>query len=239
LTSGQVHEKNFKVLHLCPTKAGQILASVSTTDSEFDLAERERIRQALLAYMKQHGIGTPTLAKRIKESHPREMEIPLKSLQRTLGPLRPPKEGTPEKKPTRTHDMALIICKAFVEKLPNKPTAMQALGQALTAIYKEPPGIKAGTYSVFAQDTAISELTVTALPDQTFLLLKETASTDRRTYDGVLVSDGANSFAILKDRLVHTARVHAVYQHPATYKFRGIVYDNGNLESGDIRYQDL
>lgn len=134
--------------------------------------------------------------------------------------------------------MALIICKAFVEKLPNKPTAMQALGQALTAIYNEPPGIKAGTYSVFAQDIPISELTVTALPDQTFLLLTEkTASTDYRIYDGVLVNDGSNRLAILRDRLVHTARVHAINTHQAPRKFRGIVYDNGNLESGDIFYQ--
>ena len=67
-------------------KAGQFLATVSTTDNEFDLTERERIRWALIDYMKAHKIGIPTLAARIKASHPREMEIPWKTLQRTLGP---------------------------------------------------------------------------------------------------------------------------------------------------------
>ena len=65
-------------------KAGQILASVSTTGNEFDLTERERIRWALIDYMKAHRIGVPTLAARIKASHPREMEIPWKTLQRFL-----------------------------------------------------------------------------------------------------------------------------------------------------------
>ena len=36
--------------------------------------------------------------------------------------------------------MALIICKAFVEKLPNKPTPFQALGEALYAFYDQRPG---------------------------------------------------------------------------------------------------
>jgi hypothetical protein len=42
------------------------LASVSTTGNEFDLSERERIRQALLAYMRENKVGVPTLAERIK-----------------------------------------------------------------------------------------------------------------------------------------------------------------------------
>lgn len=65
-------------------KAGQNLASVSTTGNEFDLTERERIRWALIDYMKAHKIGVPTLADRIKKSRPREMEIPWKTLQRFL-----------------------------------------------------------------------------------------------------------------------------------------------------------
>ena len=77
-------KKNSRSLHLCPTKAGQILASVSTTGNEFDLTERERIRWALIDYMKAHKIGVPTLAARIKASHPREMEIPWKTLHRFL-----------------------------------------------------------------------------------------------------------------------------------------------------------
>jgi hypothetical protein len=107
------------------------------------------------------------------------MELPLKSLQRFLGKLKPlPEDATPEEieraKPTRTHDMALIICKAFVEKLPDKPTAMQALGQALYAIYGKQPDIKDGTYAVLAHDTTpLSYLSVTAPAGQNFLMVKE------------------------------------------------------------------
>ena len=93
-------------------------------DDEFDLTERERIRWALIDYMKAHKIGVPTLAARIKAPHPREMEIPWKTLQRFLAGV-------------RTHDMALTICKAFVEKLPNRPSAFQAIEQALYTLYNK------------------------------------------------------------------------------------------------------
>jgi hypothetical protein len=141
-------------LRLYPMKAGHLLAT-NMTGAEFDLTERERIRRVLIDYMKAHKIGVPTLAARIKASHPREMEIPWKTLQRFLGPLRKPLEEAPEPatkkpmKPARTRDMALIICKTFVEKLPNKPTAFQALGQALHALYKQPlPPDIAGPYDL-------------------------------------------------------------------------------------------
>ena len=137
-------KKNSRSLHLCPMKAGQILASVSTTDNEFDLAERERIRWALIDYMKAHKIGVPTLASPDQSVSPARNGNPAgRRLQRTLGPLRPPKDPTKEpKRPTRTHDMALIICKAFVEKLPNKPTAMSgARAGAAPRSTMQPPGI--------------------------------------------------------------------------------------------------
>lgn len=193
------------------------------TDHDFDLTDRERIRWVLIDYMKAHKIGVPTLAARIKASHPREMEIPWKTLQRFLAGI-------------RTRDMVLTICAAFAEKLPNKPAAFQALGEALLAIYGENPNIPTGIYTVCADYIAISEITITAAADRAFRLAKETtASADRHIYDGVIVSDGSNRITILKDRLTHTARIHALKLHPEQ-GIRGIVYDNGNLESGDIRY---
>jgi hypothetical protein len=208
LTFAQVHEKNFKVLHLCLTKAGHYLASVSTTDNEFDLAERDRIRWALLAYMREHKIGTPELAKRIKKSHPREMEIPLKTLQRTLGPLRPPKDPTKEPKgPTRTHDMALIICKAFVEKLPNKPMPFQALGQALYAIYKQPlsPDI-AGTYDLVLPEASSTTTLSISAPSDGCAFVNE-RSINGQIHDGIIVATAHNAhLAVLRDRLMLTPR---------------------------------
>jgi hypothetical protein len=56
----------------------------------FDAAECELIRKKLIRYMKENGIGAPKLAARIKASHPREIEIPLSTLQRFLS--RPGKE---------------------------------------------------------------------------------------------------------------------------------------------------
>ena len=52
--------------------------------TEYDLAQRERIREALLAYMKEHKIGVPRLAARIKEAVHRNPEIPVKTLQRFM-----------------------------------------------------------------------------------------------------------------------------------------------------------
>ena len=65
---------------------------------------------------------------------------------------------------------------------------------------------------VSAHETVLSQLTITALTDDPkFLIVKEiTTSAYRRIYDGVLVFDGSSSLAILKDRLLHTARVHAL-----------------------------
>jgi hypothetical protein len=52
-----------------------------------------------------------------------------------------------------------------------------------------------------------------------------------------MVCDGSSLFTILKDRLMHTARVHAMSINPYSSRIKGVIYDNGNLESGDIRYQ--
>src|SRR5208282_2623021 len=55
---------SLRSLHPYAVKAGQNLATI--TGNEFDLTERERIRWALIDYMKAHKIGVPTLAARIK-----------------------------------------------------------------------------------------------------------------------------------------------------------------------------
>ncbi len=36
--------------------------------AEYDLPHRERIREALLIYMKEHKVGVPRLAQRVKET---------------------------------------------------------------------------------------------------------------------------------------------------------------------------
>ena len=56
----------------------------------FDAAERELTRKKLIRYAKENGIGAPTLAERIKASHPRGTELPVSTLQQFLA--RPGKE---------------------------------------------------------------------------------------------------------------------------------------------------
>jgi hypothetical protein len=200
-----------KVHALLRHKAGQPLATL------YDDEALDRIRTVLVAHMQQHHMGTPAAE---QLTH-----VPRRTVHRLI---------TGE----RVNDGALKLIEKFLGRLPNKPTAMQALGHALHAIYGKPPDIRAGTYSVMAHKTVISEITITAPTDQTFLFVKETtASTYRRIYDGVIVCDGSNRFAILKDRLMHTARLHALNLNPTAQSFRGVVYDNGNLESGDIQYR--
>jgi hypothetical protein len=199
--------------------------------AEYALAERERIRQTLLAYMREHGIGTPKLAARIKASHPRQMEIPLKTLQRFLGPIKQPPDGANPR--IRTHDMALMICAAFVDKLPNHPMAFEALGEALHAVYRRQPDVIAGTYAVSAHETLISELTLIAprvahTEDQQYLMAKEvTVSHYRRIYDGVIFFAGRAVTILLKDRLMGSARIHGL--HLNKEHFHGFVYDNEPL----------
>jgi hypothetical protein len=198
--------------------------------TNYDLTERERIRQALFAYMKAHKIGVPTLAARIKDSHPRKMEISWKTLQRTLAGK-------------RTNDTAVAICAAFAEKLPNRPTAMYALGEALHAVYGKTPDVIAGVYAVTAHETVISELTLTSqgrahIEDAQFLFVKEvTTSTYRRIYDGVLVFAGRGATILLKDRLMGSARIHGL--HLNKEHFHGFVYDNEPVEAGGVPYQNI
>ena len=90
--------------------------------AEYDLAQRERIRETLLAYMKEHKIGVPRLAARIKETVHRNPEIPVKTLQRFM------------KGEVRTIDMHVGFLAQFVEKV-SKVDATPRLGFALSAFY--------------------------------------------------------------------------------------------------------
>src|ERR1700733_11423186 len=90
--------------------------------SEHDLAQRERIREALLVYMKEHKIGVPRLAQRIKETVHRNPKIPVKTLQRFM------------KGNIRTTDLHVGFLAQFAEKM-SKVDATPRLGFALSAFY--------------------------------------------------------------------------------------------------------
>ena len=90
--------------------------------TEYDLAQRERIRETLLAYVKEHKIGVPRLAARIKETVHRNPEIPVKTLQRFM------------KGEVRTTDMHVGFLAQFAEKV-SRVDATPRLGAALDAFY--------------------------------------------------------------------------------------------------------
>jgi hypothetical protein len=162
--------------------------------ANFDTQERERIRAALIGYMKEHLIGVPTLAERIKQAHPRQMEIPLKTLQRFLAGK-------------RTQDMALNICAAFVETLPNTPTVLQALAESLNALYTITAKIeRAGEYTI-TDIFRNKESRITLTPSGLYLAAKEIIP-PHRIYDGLMFFAGPAIIAILRDRLMATLRMH-------------------------------
>jgi hypothetical protein len=166
--------------------------------ASFDISQRERIRAALIGYMKEHGIRVPTLAVRIRQSHPREMEIPLKTLQRFLAGK-------------RTQDMALTICAAFVEKLPHKPTAFQALADSLDALYSLTANTdREGDYALTATfQREPSQITLT--PSGKILTVKEFIP-PHTIYDGIMFFAGPAIVAILRDRLMLTLRMHVLHR---------------------------
>jgi len=61
-------------------------ARTAPAKNRFDQADRDRIRRALLRYMREHAIGVPTLQKEIAAANALSLDrVPLKTLQRFLG----------------------------------------------------------------------------------------------------------------------------------------------------------
>ena len=174
--------------------------------------------------MKARRIGVPTLAARMKTYHPREMEIPWKTLQRFLAGI-------------RTHDMALTICKAFVEKLPNKPMPFQALGLALYAIYNHPlPLDIAGNYDLIYEGAFSSSLSISTPSDACALVTERNA--DRHILDGVIVATSGNTHLVaLRDRLMLTPRYIMLQDDTAhIYEFSPIKHLRDNPLVFDAKF---
>jgi hypothetical protein len=216
------------------------LASESPTGNEFDRSERERIRWALIDYMKAHRIGVPTLASRIKASHPREMEIPWKTLQRFLGRLKPlPEDATADEieraKPRRTHDIALTICAAFVEKLPSRKNPFELLGEAAHAIYYVDIAhdlLDTDTYTIPHKDDVVSDFTIVTTCNRYALAIGRSETPYRTIYDGVMFSTKKHLYTlIMKDRLTIEPRVYMLvenYLQPDGPRFKIFLIDPEN-----------
>ena len=186
----------------------------------YDARERDRIRAALLGYMQENKAGTPKLESLTG--------VPYRTLQRFL-------------KGAWVNEVAVARCAAFLDRQPRRPILLHALGDYLYRFYNHPPDFIGGVYRVSTADTPLSELTIKFPPDSKTFYLASERTTGRllRAYDGILVFTGRSLLAILKDRLMRSARVHTLHFNPESKRFYGLVYDDGPLERGAVPYQLL
>lgn len=195
----------------------------------YDNSERARIRAVLIAYMKENRSGAPWLHKRICASERDHEAITLRTLQRVL-------DGK-----TRVNDGNVGVCARFATSLPNQRLETHRLADALHSFYGHDPDRIGGVYRVSTGEAAISELTIQFPPDsrKSYIVTERATGRLSRVHDGSLVFTGPAMLAILKDRLMRTARVHMLHLNRDKKTFYGLVYDNGPLASGGMPYQLL
>jgi len=178
--------------------------------TEYDLAQRERLRQTLLAYMKEHKIGVPRLAARIKETVHRNPEIPVKTLQRFM------------KGEVRTIDMHVGFVAQFVEKV-SEDDATPRLGFALIAFYSYKDKTDWSCTFVAAESepsapepAEVYQSKVEIVLDQGTWRIKEVSSGHESggIYDGALTSTGTTLVVVMKDRLSGLPRMMTVSRRP-------------------------
>lgn len=186
----------------------------------YSTEQRARIRAALLQFMEQTRIGTPTLQSKIIEADtPHHRELPLSTLQRFLGGRR------------RTQDHYVAMCDKFVKTLAgyDERQASIALGAMLSGFLTAPSPIGkpghglseilaaqfAGTYDgrstqAHANGKAgSSQLTLTQVPGTHYLEALEQvrdARGRRHIYEGALVLSTQPYFALLRNALTRQPR---------------------------------
>lgn len=174
--------------------------------TEYDLPHRERIREALLSYMKEHKVGVPRLAQRIKETVHRNPTIPVKTLQRFM------------KGDVRTVDIHVGFLAQFVEKN-SKDDPTPRLGSALSAFYASQDKTDwSGIFTAAALDPSETDASdsyhsqIEIALDQGTWRVKETAVNQgsREVHDGAMTSSGATVVIVLKDRLVGSPKLITV-----------------------------
>lgn len=203
--------------------------SVQSARETFDETTRERTRASLRRYMSEHGIGVPTLLRRIEDADERRREIPLSTLQRFL-------RGT-----HRTTDLYVSIFASFLRKM-DAPLEADEFGEALASFYSLPRahedepetltvGGMAGAYKTHTsppetqsplplrtRDAAgSSRVSLRAVPGQSFLLAQEDCDAsalqgDRRrfAYDGVALVRGNELHMVLRSGLTRRPKFYSI-----------------------------
>jgi hypothetical protein len=139
----------------------------------------------------------------------------------------------------RVNDGALKLIEKYLARLPNKPTVLQAFGESITKFFDHAPDYISGVYRVSIAESPVSELTIKfADASRTWYRTAEQSTAGLlRSYEGSLVFTGRGILAVLKDGLMHTARVHMLHFNISAEKFYGLVYDDGPMERGALPYQ--
>jgi hypothetical protein len=173
--------------------------------TEYDSAHREQIRQALLSYMKEHKIGVPRLAARIKETVHRNPEIPVKTLQRFM------------KGEVRTIDMHVGFIAQFAEKL-SKGDETPRLGFALSAFYSSQDKTDCSGSFNASELESLNEYgdpyrsKILIAFDQGTWRVREVGNYGRSqdVYEGALTTSGSIIVMVMKDRLLGLPRTMTV-----------------------------
>jgi hypothetical protein len=115
------------------------------------------------------------------------------------------------------------------------------MGDSLHKFFDHVPDRIGGVYRISIGGMPVSELTIKfADANLTWYLASERSTGGLlRFYEGSLVFTGRSMLAVLRDRLMRTARVHMLHLNTGGTKFYGQVYDDGPLERGTVRYQLL
>lgn len=188
----------------------------------FDPQDREQILRALRRYMKEHGIGTPTLLYRIIQADPRRREVTLSTLQRFLA----------EKH--HTQDQYVALCHAFVKDLPyyGEGQDIGQLGAVLSGFFSPPaegtialPLLRdelrdelKGRYQLLmgteeAKKHPTLDIEVTAAANRPFMRVVETKqlpgdNAPRHRFEGVLVASERLIFGVLRNVLTHLPKIY-------------------------------
>lgn len=211
-------------------------ARTAETKNRFDLADRDRIRRALLRYMQQRAIGVPTLQKEIAAANDLTLDrVPLKTLQRFLGDTH------------RSNDALIRFCAQFVASLP-EGEPLTAFGEQMAAflgVWRDghdcrpvPPEMN-GRYSGRARRSAApggmrvyrgdaedwvpySAVEIDSAPSHPFAIVREfvsnwdrslpaeasTATAPRRAYEGIAIYPNGSFFVVMRNVLTGTPRVY-------------------------------
>jgi hypothetical protein len=217
-------------IDLCRKKGDRYVATPGGQNlATYDNSERARIRAALILYMQENRIGVPELHNRITTAARNPEAFSLKTLQRFLADK------------MRVNDDAVGHCATFAARLPGQRAQAHRLADALYEFYAKEPDLIGGVYTVSTADAVISEITIQFPPNSrtSYIVTERSTGTLARVHDGALVFTRTGILAVLKDRLMRSARVHTLHLNRESNTFYGVLYDDGPLARGTVPYQLL